>query len=71
VHNPPDTEVRIELVTRRVDFDLTGTVHDRSLADAAKERNEPIGEVRIAKKKPQVEDPFARSSAFRRAPDSL
>jgi hypothetical protein len=60
VHNPPDAEVRIELVTRRVDLDLTGTVHDRSLADAAKERNEPIGEVRIAKKKPQVEKTLLR-----------
>ncbi len=71
VHDPPDSEVRVELVTRRVDLDLTGTIHDRSLADAAKKRNEPIGELGIAKKKPQSEKPFARSSAFRRAPDSL
>jgi hypothetical protein len=54
VHDSPDAEVRIELVARRVDLDLTGTVHDRSLADAAKKRNEPVGEIRIAKKKPQV-----------------
>ena len=58
VHDSPDAEVRIEFVTGRVDLDLARPVHDRSLADAAKKRNEPIGEVRIAKKKPQVERPF-------------
>jgi len=71
VHHSPDAEVRIELVARRLDLDLPGTIHDWSLADAAKKRNEPIGEVRIMKEKPQVECPYARSSAIRRVADSL
>jgi hypothetical protein len=54
VHDPPDTEIRIELLARRVDLDLTGTIHDWSLTHAAKERNEPVGVIRIAKKKPHV-----------------
>ena len=58
VHHPPDAEVRIELVARRFDLDLTGTIHDRPLADAAKKRNEPNGEVRIMKEKPQVGVPL-------------
>jgi hypothetical protein len=60
VHDPPDAEVRIELVARRLDLDLTGGAYKRPLADAAKKRNEPIGEIRVAKKKPQVEEPLAR-----------
>jgi hypothetical protein len=59
VHDSPDAEVRVKLVSWRVDLDLTGTVHNRELADAAKKRNEPIGEVRIAKKKPHVVRAFA------------
>ncbi|MDX6441827.1 MAG: hypothetical protein QOE43_1556 [Gaiellaceae bacterium] len=49
VHDSPNAEVRIELLTRRVDLDLARAIHDRSLADAAQKRNQPIGEVRIAK----------------------
>jgi hypothetical protein len=60
MHDSPDAEVRIELLTRRIDLDLTGTVHDGSLADAAKKRNEPIGESRIAKEEPQVEKTLLR-----------
>jgi hypothetical protein len=29
VHDAPNTEVRIELVTRRIDLDLARAVHDR------------------------------------------
>ena len=71
VHDPPDTEVRVELVTRRVDLDLTGTFTTGrwpTLRRNATSRSVKSG---IAKKKPQSGEPFARSSAFRRAPDSL
>jgi hypothetical protein len=29
VHNSPNTKVRIELVTRRIDLDLARAIHDR------------------------------------------
>src|SRR4030081_2104636 len=71
MHDPPDAEIRIELLARCVDVDLTGTVHDRSLTNAAKKRNEPVGVIRIAKEEPQGEEPFARYSTFHCGTDSL
>jgi hypothetical protein len=54
VHDLPDAEVGVELVDRRVDLDLAGTAHKRSLTDAAEKRSEPVGELGITKQEPQA-----------------
>ena len=53
VHDPPDAEVSVELVTGRIDLDLTGTAHERSLTDAAEKRSELVGELGITQEEPQ------------------